>query len=115
MDMVVKSSFSPDGDGSSVNYQESNVILATQISGWDSILKCIVPNQPKSFSSDMHKVQCITDRPDIYHAYKIIVEILCAFRISCKSVNIQHFLEGRLNCFSVLWYADSAVVRFKYS
>ena len=36
----------------------------------------------------MQKVHCITDWPDIYHACKIIVEILCAFRVSYESVNI---------------------------
>ena len=33
MDMVFKTSVSPNGDGSSVIYQESNVVLATQVSG----------------------------------------------------------------------------------
>ena len=33
MDMVVKTSVAPDGDGSSIIYEESNVILAIQVSG----------------------------------------------------------------------------------
>jgi hypothetical protein len=44
MDMVGKTSVSPDGDRSSVIYQESNVVLATQVSGWDTIVKCMVHN-----------------------------------------------------------------------
>jgi len=113
MDMVVKTSVAPDGDGSSIIYQESNAILAIQVSGWDRIVKCVVPNLFTEINFFWHAESALHNR--LAWHLSLLQEILCAFRVSYESVNIQRFLGGRLNGFSVLWYTDSAVVRFKYS
>jgi len=62
MDMVFKTSVSPNGDGSSVIYQESNVVLATQVSGWDRIVKCSVPNLLTEINFFSHAESAVQNR-----------------------------------------------------